>query len=200
MSPLRTHPPTPRPASNLHPHHHYARVRSLTKSAHACAACHSVTLPSGRVFFSCVTWANKESLPDGIIDGAINMPDGELAGVVEGPGGVYILDKGGLSVKANKALNLWGALGDVMHILGRYTVASTSATPAAPSSTQAASSVPPASAMAADESEATTDAVVVTEGTRDPNREALDAVSAEIAERKARLAELDKKQEMLERE
>ena len=30
--------------------------------------------------------------------------------------------------------------------------------------------------------------------------EALDAVSAEIAERKARLAELDKKQEMLERE
>ena len=150
--------------------------------------------------------ANAQSFVTGVIAELVpgepaGLPVvGALAGVVEGPGGVYILDKGGLSVKANKALNLWGALGDVMHILGRYTVASTSATPAAPSSTQAASSVPPASAMAADESEATTDAVVVTEGTRDPNREALDAVSAEIAERKARLADLDKKQEMLERE
>ena len=95
-----------------------------------CASFHplaSVTLPAGRVFFSCACWESKEALPDGIIDGAVNMPDGQPAGVVEGPDGVWVLDQGGLTIKRNDVRNLWGSLGDVMLILGRFSVTSASA-------------------------------------------------------------------------
>ena len=67
-------------------------------------------------------WENKAALPPGIEDGVVDMPDGETAGVVEGPSGVFMLDKGGLSIKRTNAFNLWGALGDVNLILGRYSL------------------------------------------------------------------------------
>jgi hypothetical protein len=41
-------------------------------------------------------------------DGVLEMPNGETAGVVEGPGGVCVLNKGGLSIKRNDVRNLWG--------------------------------------------------------------------------------------------
>lgn len=56
-------------------------------------------------------------------DGAVTMPDGQAAGVVEGPGDSYVLNSGGCSIKRNDWRNLGGALGDVMLILGRYTFA-----------------------------------------------------------------------------
>ena len=82
-----------------------------------------VTLPEGRVFFSCACWESRQVLPNDIIGGAIDMPNGQRAGVVEGPGDVYVLDQGGCSVKRNDFRNLWGSLGDVMLILGRFSVA-----------------------------------------------------------------------------
>lgn len=41
-------------------------------------------------------------------------------GVIPGPGGVQLAAGGVLSVKANSASNLWGALGDRFHIIGRF--------------------------------------------------------------------------------
>jgi len=86
------------------------------------AARNDVRLPKGRVFFSGAMWESKESLPDGIMNGAVDMPNGRAAGAVAGPGGVYLLDNGGCSIKRNDFRNLWGALGDVMLILGRFSV------------------------------------------------------------------------------
>lgn len=67
-------------------------------------------------------WEGKEALPDGIMNGALDMPGGQKAGAVEGPDGVFVLDNGGCSIKRNDFRNLWGALGDVMLILGRFSV------------------------------------------------------------------------------
>ena len=58
-----------------------------------------------------------------MLDGAVGMPDGTTAGVVSGPGGVHLLDKGGVSSKRNDWRNLFGALGEVMLIVGRFTAA-----------------------------------------------------------------------------
>ena len=82
-----------------------------------------VTLPAGRVFFSGACWESKEVMPNGIASGMIDMPSGEKAGVVEGPGGVFVLDQGGCTIKRNDWRNLWGSLGDVMLILGRFSLA-----------------------------------------------------------------------------
>ena len=49
----------------------------------------------------------KQSLPD-------------RRGSLDGPRGVQIAGGGGVSVKANGAVNLFGALGDVYHVLGRF--------------------------------------------------------------------------------
>jgi len=81
-----------------------------------------VTLPQGRVFFSGAAWDSREALPDGILNGAVDLPDGKRAGVLEGPGGLFLLDQGGCTIKRNDFRNLWGSLGDVMLILGRFTV------------------------------------------------------------------------------
>jgi len=89
----------------------------------ASAQRNDVTLPEGRVFFSCACWESRAALPNGITEGAIDMPNGNRAGVVEGPGGVYLLDQGGCVIKRNDWRNLWGSLGDVMLILGRFTLA-----------------------------------------------------------------------------
>jgi hypothetical protein len=82
-----------------------------------------VTLPAGRVFFSSAIWESKQALPDGITDGVLLLPDGEKAAVVEGPGGLFLLSKGGVTIKRNDFRNLWGSLGDVMLILGKFSVA-----------------------------------------------------------------------------
>ena len=82
-----------------------------------------VSLPAGRIFFSGACWESKDALPEGIAEGAIDMPNGEKAGVVAGAGGVYLLDKGGCSIKRNDFRNLWGSLGDEMLILGRFSLA-----------------------------------------------------------------------------
>jgi hypothetical protein len=160
--------------------------------------CGSVTLPAGRVYFSGATWDSKLSLPPGMMDGVIAMPDGETAGIVEGPGGVYLLDKGSISIKANKPLNLWGALGDVMHILGRFSVASTApATPAASSESAAATrdSSPSAGATVGDAAVADQ---AQAESVLDSDQAELAALSAEIAKRKAMLGELEKKEQQQE--
>lgn len=89
-----------------------------------------VTLPAGRVFFSGACWDSEEALPPGLADGAIPMPqpgaasplDAEPAGVVGGPGGVQLLDKGGLSIKRSDWRNVWGAFGDGFFILGKFRV------------------------------------------------------------------------------
>lgn len=155
----------------------------------------SVTLPAGRVYFSGATWDSKSSLPPGMMDGVINMPDGETAGIVEGPGGVCVLDKGSISIKANKPLNLWGALGDVMHILGRFSVASTVPATSATSSESAAAtrdSSPVADAAVGDGAAAEQ---APAEGMLDADQAELAALSAEIAKRQALLAEFEKKEQ-----
>ena len=86
------------------------------------AARNDVVLPAGRLFFSGAMWESRDALPAGMLDGALGMPNGEPAGVVEGPGGVFMLNRGEISVKANTALNLWGALGDRGNVLGHFTV------------------------------------------------------------------------------
>lgn len=81
------------------------------------------------MFFSCAMWESKAALPAGILDGGAVDRDGLTAQVVEGPGGVYLLDKGGLSIKRNDFRNLWGSLGDVMLILGKFSVQAAASAP-----------------------------------------------------------------------
>ena len=40
--------------------------------------------------------------------------------VIAGPGGVQLAAGGGLSVKANSALNLWGVLGARYQVIGHF--------------------------------------------------------------------------------
>eukprot|EP00316_Scyphosphaera_apsteinii_P024231 CAMPEP_0119314186 /NCGR_PEP_ID=MMETSP1333-20130426/32001_1 /TAXON_ID=418940 /ORGANISM="Scyphosphaera apsteinii, Strain RCC1455" /LENGTH=321 /DNA_ID=CAMNT_0007319249 /DNA_START=85 /DNA_END=1050 /DNA_ORIENTATION=+ len=86
------------------------------------ASRNDVTLPKGRIFFTSTYWESREALPDSFVDGTIELPDGRRVGTVQGPGGVYVLDQGGCSIKRNDVRNLWGALGDVMLILGRFSM------------------------------------------------------------------------------
>lgn len=82
-----------------------------------------VSIPAGRVFFS-------SSLLTGIPKGGMvevlgGMPGDESASdipdLVDGPGDVKLLREGGLSITKNTWRNLWGILGDVNLILGRFT-------------------------------------------------------------------------------
>jgi len=75
------------------------------------ASRNDVSLPAGRVYFSCACW-----------DGGVPLPEELAAEVVEGPAGVQCLGQGGLTIKRNDARNLWGAFGDVMLILGRFSL------------------------------------------------------------------------------
>ena len=71
------------------------------------AARNDVTLPAGRVFFTGALWDQQDALPPGILDGGIDMPNGQRAGVLQqGPGGVYLLDQGGCTIKRNDWRNL----------------------------------------------------------------------------------------------
>ena len=71
-----------------------------------------VSIPPGRVFFS-------SALLDGDSDDAYDVPASEI---YEARGGLKLLNSGGLTIKKNTLLNLWGALGDVNLILGRYSL------------------------------------------------------------------------------
>jgi len=74
------------------------------------AARNDVSIPAGRVFFSNVCFDETTEA---------EIPASE---VVDGPAGVRILAGGGLTIKKNTLLNLWGALGDVNLILGRFSL------------------------------------------------------------------------------
>ena len=73
-----------------------------------------VSLPAGRVFFSSVI-LDSEKVRD---DAKVPIQD-----CLDGPGGVQLLRSGGLTIKRNDIRNLYGALGDVMLILGRMSFA-----------------------------------------------------------------------------
>lgn len=73
------------------------------------ASRNDVRLPAGRVFFSGLCFADRT---------AASLKAGES--LMEGPGGTGILTDGGLTIKKNGLVNLYGALGDVNLILGRY--------------------------------------------------------------------------------
>ena len=153
----------------------------LSGAVHARAR--SVTLPEGRVFFSCACWEGEAALPEGILDGAIDMPNGEAAGVVAGPRGTFLLSKGGLSIKRNDWRNLWGSLGDVMLILGRFSAAAPTTAGGAP---------PPRAAAAADAADAAG-------GGTDDDDAPVDALAAQRAELARREADLRAREEALRR-
>ena len=71
-----------------------------------------VTLPSGRVYFSTSCFADEEA--------RINMmaPPEEVLSV----DGVQVVNQGGLTIKGNGPKNAFGAFGDVMLILGRFSL------------------------------------------------------------------------------
>ena len=50
-----------------------------------------------------------------------SLPGG--AGALPAHAGMALAAEGGLSIKVNDGRNLWGAFGDVFHILGRFSVA-----------------------------------------------------------------------------
>jgi hypothetical protein len=82
-----------------------------------------VTLPAGRVFFSGACWDSEKDLPSDLLAGGrVDLPNGEEGEMLAAPGGGYVLTKGGLSIRRNDWRNLWGTIGDVMLILGRYTL------------------------------------------------------------------------------
>ena len=77
------------------------------------AARNDVTLPAGRVFFSSAAF-------DGDLDEEIEAQI-PASDILAAPNGVKLVNSGGLSIKKqNNFLNLYGALGDVNLILGRY--------------------------------------------------------------------------------
>lgn len=85
-----------------------------------------VTLPAGRVFFSSSLLSGSKAV--GGLGEALGLPDGEALGsevpdLVDGPGDIKFLGEGGLTIKGNSWRNLFGLLGDVNLILGRYTFA-----------------------------------------------------------------------------
>ena len=73
-----------------------------------------VTLPAGRVFFSTVAFDDELDA-----DLAAQLSADEMLPL---PSGARLLNSGGLTIKKNNLLNLWGALGDVNLILGRFSL------------------------------------------------------------------------------
>ena len=76
-----------------------------------------VSIPAGRVYLSTVCWQGEEA------EAAMMIANAGVGGMIEAPGGdVALLTEGGLTIKRNGGRNLWGALGDVFLILGRFTL------------------------------------------------------------------------------
>ena len=78
-----------------------------------------VSLPAGRVYFSCACWESAERIRQ--LEGAGTTPI-EALPVVGAPSGAQLLTRGGLNIKRNDARNLFGAFGDVYLILGKFTL------------------------------------------------------------------------------
>ena len=79
-----------------------------------------VSIPSGRVFFSGALFdrermvGSSDELPPELVSATIAAGDTR--------GSLRLLKEGGLTIKKNGIANLYGALGDVSLILGKYTV------------------------------------------------------------------------------
>lgn len=73
------------------------------------ASRNDVSIPEGRVFFSGVAFVSVEGAP------------AELT-LFEAPSGNAVNTDGGLTIKRNGIANLYGALGDINLILGRYRI------------------------------------------------------------------------------
>lgn len=82
-----------------------------------------VTLPAGRVFFSCSCWDSEETCRQVLG----SLPED----VMKVSGGVVLTKQGGLTIKRNDARNMFGALGDVNLILGRFSISAVEAVAAA---------------------------------------------------------------------
>jgi hypothetical protein len=82
------------------------------------AARNDVSLPAGRVYFSTVLWQGNEAQQ------AIQLAEAGPGGVMSVSGGkaALLTQGGGLTIKRNSARNLWGGLGDVFFILGKFTL------------------------------------------------------------------------------
>jgi len=76
------------------------------------AARNDVSIPAGRVFFSCSVWDSEKR----------RAAAGAEDEVVEAPSGVLLSATGRVIVKRNDPSNLGGAFGDVNLLLGRFTV------------------------------------------------------------------------------
>lgn len=83
------------------------------------AARNDVSLPAGRVYFSCACWESAERIRQ--LDGAGTAAI-EALPVVGAPSGAQLLTRGGLNIKRNGPSNLFGAFGDVYLILGKFTL------------------------------------------------------------------------------
>ena len=73
-----------------------------------------VTLPAGRVYFSSTCFAGEAARV------SMQAPAEEVVDT----GSVQLINQGGLTIKGNGPRNLWGAFGDVMLILGRFSLSS----------------------------------------------------------------------------
>jgi len=163
------------------------------------AARNDVTLPAGRLFFSGAVWDSRKSLPPGILDGVVGMPNGEPVGVVEGPGGVFMLNRGELSVRSNSARNLWGLFGEGSAVMGQFTLASAlpsrarSAISPLASQSAAAVAVGPANAVA----EAVPSSTVLDLPRPSSTIEESEALARELVAKRARLEEVERREAAL---
>jgi hypothetical protein len=82
------------------------------------ASRNDVSVPAGRVYFSGVAFEDTAVVPSDLLSAS-------SASIVEGPGSSGVVNDGGLSIKKNGWANLYGALGDVNLILGRYKISPT---------------------------------------------------------------------------
>ena len=77
-----------------------------------------VSIPSGRVYFSTACFPTNS----GDVQGKLRFDESTVASVNRNDKNVAILKEGGITIKNNTFMNLYGALGDVNLILGRYKV------------------------------------------------------------------------------
>jgi hypothetical protein len=75
------------------------------------ASRNDVSIPAGRG----IAFQDSTAVP-------LDILSESSVSIVEGPGGTGVLNEGGLTIKKNGLANLYGALGDVNLILGRYTI------------------------------------------------------------------------------